>query len=135
MIAHEPLPAPTVIGRRYVLQNPLGQGGMGIAFQAEDRLDDKLVALKMVTAPANRLLFDSMTTDVNLNFALAQEFKVLASLRRPNIIGVLDYVFDQKHQRFFTMDLLNKPQTVLFAGKGQNVAGKGELLVQILQAL
>src|SRR5262249_15985627 len=67
--------------------------------------------------------------------ALAQEFRLLASLRHPNIISVLDYGFDDIGNPYFTMELLENARTVLDVGRSQNLEMQVSLLVQVLQAL
>ena len=66
---------------------------------------------------------------------LAKEFSVLASLRHPNIISVLDYGFDNFGQPFFTMELLENAQPLLAAGRDRAQQAQVDLLVQILRAL
>ena len=62
--------------------------------------------------------------------ALAQEFKVLASLRHPNIISVLDYGFDERNGLFtgkMLRDFLvqvNDNDKGLYLGKAYNAIGK-----------
>lgn len=135
---------PATVGKRYVLHNQLGEGGMGAVFQATDRLAlsevERTVALKRVTTSTEELEFASKA-DLNhesatqMRLALANEFKVLASLRHPNIISVLDYGFDEAKQPYFAMNLLNNPQTMLDAGQNQPLAVKIDLLLAVLQAL
>ncbi len=120
-----------VINRRYILDKTLGQGGMGVVYQATDRLNGSPVALKMVTTPTEQLLFASFSDSTDLKVSLAQEFKVLATLRHPSIIGVLDYGFDTEDQPYFTMDLLPAPRTIIEAGKTLDMPGKVDLLIQI----
>ena len=67
--------------------------------------------------------------------ALAQEFRTLAALRHPHIISVLDYGFIGRSQPFFTMELLQKPQSLSQASKGLWLAERAELLAQLLRAL
>jgi hypothetical protein len=47
------------IGRRYVLKEQLGAGGMGAVYRATDRLTGESVALKRVTTPTEELTFAS----------------------------------------------------------------------------
>ncbi|RKH53179.1 serine/threonine protein kinase, partial [Corallococcus aberystwythensis] len=65
---------------------------------------------------------------------LAHEFEVLASLRHPNIISVLDYGFDGS-QPYLVLELLNEARTFTQAGRGQPRSVQVDMLVQMLQAL
>lgn len=124
-----------IIGRRYLLQNQLGAGGMGAVYLATDRLTGETVALKRVTVSTNNLEFASLSSTKNLTVALAQEFKVLASLRHPHIISVLDYGFDENRQPFFTMELLENAQSIIDFGQDLVADKQVDLLVHMLQAL
>jgi tetratricopeptide (TPR) repeat protein len=128
--------AQTTITGRYELQEPLGQGGMGIVYRAYDRLTQRPVALKQVTVPPKHLRFATAAGDSHdFRLALAQEFRTLASLRHPNIISVLDYGFDSERQPFFTMELLENAQPLLRAAEGKSVSEKVDLSAQMLTAL
>jgi serine/threonine protein kinase/tetratricopeptide (TPR) repeat protein len=70
-----------------------------------------------------------------LRLALTQEFRVLASLRHPCIISVLDYGFDEEKQPYFTMELLAKPLDLLAATRNLPTAQQVGLLIKTLQAL
>src|SRR4051794_40984631 len=96
--------APELINRRYRVADMIGSGGMGTVYRALDRLTGKPVAIKRISSTIKQLILDSDSDSANLRLALAQEFAILASLRHPNIISVLDYGFDEEHQPFFTMD-------------------------------
>src|SRR5580692_2780291 len=98
-----------LIGGRYELLNRLGAGGMGEVYRSRDRLTEEIVALKraiqmpevlpnsgltspdVVTASADRAKTTaaaSARTSENVRFArlaIASEFRVLSSLRHPNI--------------------------------------------------
>src|SRR4051794_30649248 len=113
-----------LIGNRYQLEEQLGRGGMGAVYRAHDRLSGEAVALKRVMTPTDHLQFASRQSSDSaashssvLRIALAQEFHTLASLRHPNIIRVLDYGFDDERLPYLTMDLLEKPRTILDAGE------------------
>ena len=76
----------TVLGR-YVIEKTLGQGAMGQVYLARHRMLDMPVAVKvLLDAQAPQLLdrFD-------------REARLMARVRHPNIVGILDYgVIDQR---------------------------------------
>lgn len=128
----------TQINTRYIIQEALGAGAMGVVYHATDRLTGDTIALKRVTINSNQLDFASRASlgeSGNVRLALAQEFRMLSSLRHPHIISVLDYGFDADRQPYFTMDLLEEARTLLEAGKNQPVEAQVKLLIQVLQAL
>ena len=130
--------AAPIVNARYHLLEPVGAGGMGMVYRAHDRFTGQTVALKQVQVAPQTLAFASRpaaTDTKSLLLALTQEFKLLASLRHPNIISVLDYGFDANRQPYFTMELLDQPQTLLEAGRGQPLPVQLDLLIQTLQAL
>ena len=108
---------------------------MGAVYRVHDRLEDRAVALKQVTITGNALSFASQSDYSDPRVALVQEFTVLASLRHPHIVSVLDYGFDDAQQPFFTMDLLENADNLLEAAQGKSVDEKIALLVQLLEAL
>jgi len=106
---------------------------MGSVHRAIDRLTGQVVTLKRVLAP----LDGSNASDARPQeerLALAREFQVLAGLRHPNIISVLDYGFDEGRP-FFTMDLQEAAAPFVEAARGQPLSVQADLLVQLLQAL
>lgn len=126
---------PKIIGKRYILQDMLGQGGMGTVYRAEDRLTGQTVALKQVLATAEVIDLSTSYNVEDFRLGLAREFKLLASLRHPHIIEVIDYGFDDEQQPYFTMELLENAQTVLDASRDLSVEQRVTLIVQMLQAL
>src|SRR5258708_1938143 len=126
-----------IFGNRYQLLNELGSGSMGTVYRAFDRLNRQDVALKRVMVQRggpDESVYTAMNATLN-RVALAHEFQTLASLRHPHIINVLDYGFDSVGQPFFTMSLIDKPQPITRAAKGQSLELKIRFLVQMLQAL
>jgi tRNA A-37 threonylcarbamoyl transferase component Bud32 len=107
---------------------------MGAVFRAYDRLSGEEVALKRLTTPIDSLDFSSRG-EGNSPLALANEFRLLASLRHPNIIAVRDYGFDADGLPFYTMELLDAPQTILAVGAALPAQGKIDLILQVLEAL
>ncbi|MFK7803631.1 MAG: protein kinase [Anaerolineae bacterium] len=113
---------------RYILEDEIGRGGMGVVYRATDRLTGDVVALKQVIMSADE-------NDEEHLIALAHEFQTLAGLRHPHIISVLAYGFDPEKRPFFTMTYLPKSQTILEAAKGKSFEQKIEFVQQLLQAL
>jgi serine/threonine protein kinase/tetratricopeptide (TPR) repeat protein len=134
MLADTAIP---VVGKRYLLHEQLGKGGMGAVYRATDRLTGQEVAVKRVYVPTSNLRFTSYSQDANsddLRLALAQEFRVMASLRHPNIASVLDYGFDDARQPYFAMELFKDAQS-LFRAAWKSDDDKANMLIQIMQAL
>ncbi|MDZ4767429.1 MAG: serine/threonine-protein kinase, partial [Chloroflexota bacterium] len=130
------------INHRYDLHRQLGAGGMGVVYAAADRLSGQRVALKRVLRETIERLSNSLmntsATQNDLAIQLAREFQLLASLRHPHIISVLDYgfdVIDDEREIFYTMELLEGARTILDAGADLPLDGKVDLLVALLQAL
>lgn len=127
------------VANRYALHEQLGEGGMGAVYRASDRLTGEVVALKRVGLVSS----DSQINDtaaLDGRRAMAQEFRMLSSLRHPNIITVKDYGFhafkeSEPPQPFYTMQLLERGKTLMEAGVGQPVQEKVSLALQLLQAL
>jgi Protein kinase domain/AAA ATPase domain len=150
-----------LIGGRYELLDRLGAGGMGEVYRSRDRLTDEIVALKRVLgesalpaappgpAVRRRTELDDYTTTLGseptptsttgraetARLALASEFRVLSSLRHPNIVSVLDYGFQGNGSPFFTMRLLTDPVTIVHAARLQPIDVQLDLMFQMLYAL
>lgn len=123
--------AADVIGRRYQILSTLGYGGMGTVYRAFDRLTGQVIALKQVSQTEHS---PNGEEHANMRRSLANEFKLLASLRHPHIINVLDYGF-HSGLPFYTMELLEGAQNLLEAAYDQPFRLQIDLLVQLLLAL
>jgi hypothetical protein len=149
-----------LIGGRYQLLDRLGAGGMGEVYRARDGLTDDVVALKrtmvlpddasgsMATVGAGetwilgeretdlvRTLRRDSEESTIARLALASEFRVLSSLRHPNIVSVLDYGFEKTGLPYFTMQLLPEARTIVRAARGEPLDARLDLLFQLLRAL
>ncbi len=126
------------IQNRYVLQDTLGHGSMGVVYLAYDRLHGDTLALKQIQRPIDQLELD-ITTYVpkqeTSRHALVREFQHLASLKHPYIINVLDFGFDEHNLPFFTMDYLESAQSITDYARDLLQDTKIQLLVQVLEAL
>lgn len=120
----------SLIGARYETLNELGSGGFGSVYRALDRLTGRVVTLKRLRVVPQRESSRAETRRV-----LAQEFRVLASLRHPNVISVLDYGFDEHGEPFLVMDLAENARTIVEAARGAPTALQADLLVQTARAL
>ncbi len=134
-------PPPVDIGRRYLLQSLIGQGGMGQVYRATDRLTGRTIALKrvltrnVVPQEGPRTSFLSEAEVRLFTRCLEQEFRVLSTLRHPNIISVLDYGFDDQLQPFFTMELLSNAKPLIPFALTLTLSARIDLLLQLLHAL
>jgi tetratricopeptide (TPR) repeat protein len=119
-----------LVGSRYLVLGELAHGGMCSVYRALDRLSGRVVSLKRLRTDTAGFPDGSIG-----RLELAHEFQLLASLRHPNIIGVLDYGFDDRDQPFLTMELTEGASTILDASRGQRFEVKIDLLVQTLRAI
>jgi tetratricopeptide (TPR) repeat protein len=125
---------PAALNKRYELRAHLGEGGMGMVFEAFDRLAAQAVALKRLVFDPD--LLDAMSAaGTDLRLLLAREFALLATLRHPHIISVYDFGFDADGQPYFTMDLLRAARPVLDYCADAPPEVAEALFVQMLQAL
>jgi tetratricopeptide (TPR) repeat protein len=128
-----PRPASRVIGARYQLINKLGHGGMGDVYRVLDRVTGRIVTLKRLRVQAGTP--DAGRDSREDRLTLANEFRLLAALRHPNIVSVLAYGFDEERQPYFTTDLEEAARTITEAGFNQPLALQVELLAQALRAI
>ena len=84
---------------RYLLLRRLGQGGMGVVYEAEDNLLNRRVAVK--------LLPHTNRPQVRLLERFFVEAQVAARLNHPNIIGIYD-IGERNGTFFIVMELLNE---------------------------
>jgi serine/threonine protein kinase len=90
-----------VLQNRYRIVSPLGQGGMGAVYRAWDTRLNVPVALKeMVPQPG----LDHATL-VQLRQQFQQEAKVLARLKHPNLVRVIDH-FEEGGNAYLAMDFV-----------------------------
>jgi serine/threonine protein kinase len=108
----------------------------GKSHETLDRITGQHVALKRVLTQPDQLQFAScLSITSNSRLALAHEFQTLASLHHPDIINVIEYGFDTEQCPYFTMSLLDTPQTIIRAGIDKPLEERLWLLLQMVEAL
>jgi serine/threonine protein kinase len=85
--------------QRFEIHRRLGEGGMGVVYEAFDRERGTLVALKTL-----RDLGERMSADLVLRFK--NEFRFLQDLQHPNLVSLGELSEEGGHW-FFTMELLD----------------------------
>jgi len=129
-------PQSRLINNRYELVEKLGEGGMGTVYRAIDRVNQETVALKQVKF--SQMVADNDTANEHAKtnrIALTTEFQSLASLHHPNIVGVLDYGWDEHGIPFFTMTYLENTRSILKASETATNEQRLDYFVQLMQAL
>lgn len=127
------------VNNRYRLHERLGAGGMGAVYRATDRLTGHTIALKQIRTDLTEGTQQTDETQ-DLRLSLSREFRTLASLHHPHVVGVLDYGFGafhdpDEHVPYFTMELVEAARTVTEAGQSAPPDDKARLLIEMLQAL
>lgn len=117
---------------RYRLIEQIGVGGMGLVYRAFDRLHQQEIALKRVFVSAQTVA----SRGDDLPGSLMREFQILASLRHPHIISVLEYGFDAAGIPYLTMDLLHDAEDIVTTSRQvKELDTRLRLLNQMLLAL
>jgi serine/threonine-protein kinase len=86
------------INNRYYLTRLIGEGGMGIVYEAHDTQVDRNVAIKLVR--------DECRSDSKFMSRFRRELEVTAQLRHPSTIRVFEHGQDQNGRPYMVMELL-----------------------------
>ncbi|HET6339969.1 MAG TPA: protein kinase [Polyangiales bacterium] len=122
--------AARLIGRRYDPIQPARGSSNDTLARALDRLTGKVVTIQRVTRLNGG---DGDLTQAGVK--LARVFRDLASLRHPNLVGVLDFGFENKVSPYFVLDLRDAGVSLRAALSDQPERPVFDDLVQILRAL
>jgi tetratricopeptide (TPR) repeat protein len=106
---------------------------MGVVRHAVDRLTLNEVSVKLVLGSSAGGTQSTLPEDLRLT--LAHEFRVLASLRHPNIIRVLDFGFDAERGPYFVMEHRPAVSKLLVGAAYASFDTKIGLFVDILRAV
>ena len=75
---------------RYEIQEIIGVGGMSVVYKAYDRIDDRIVAVK--------ILKSEFVANEDFRRRFKNESKAIAVLNHPNIVRVYDVNFGERLQ-------------------------------------
>jgi serine/threonine protein kinase len=159
--APESAELPPRIGGRYDVKGLLGRGGFGAVYEAQDELEDRAVAVKLIrrdVAPDPRLARDSSrAADLsrsyhrrnitrsfgtpgtgaagNLTEAFKEEFRLLTQLHHPNLAAVHDFGRCTDTDSFYFTQELVRGVDLADDLKGAPRERIVELFVQLARAL
>ncbi len=88
-----PLPADSIVERRFVIEGVAGSGGMGTVFRARDLLTGQPVALKLLHELADAARF-------------LREAELLSELRHPGIVSYITHGYTEEGHPFLAMEWL-----------------------------
>lgn len=90
--------AESIVGGRYIIEESIGEGGMGRVFKARHRRLGKIFALKLMQ---NEFSEDPLAREL-----FNREAKLASSLAHPNIVSIIDFGEDPSLGAFMVMELL-----------------------------
>ncbi|HEX2258846.1 MAG TPA: serine/threonine-protein kinase, partial [Actinomycetota bacterium] len=93
-----------VVAGRFVLQEPLGQGGMGTVWRAQDQILGRTVALKEVSLPPSVPQEERQA----MRQRVLREARAAAKLNHPAAVTVFD-VIEEGDNTFIAMEIVESP--------------------------
>ncbi len=104
-----------LISGRYLLEERLGKGGMGIVFKAKHKF--------LKSAHAIKVILPSLVEDDDaLLIRFKQEAILAASIDHPNVIRVTDFGVEDENMPFLVMEYVNGSPLSSYLVKGQRLA-------------
>lgn len=117
-----------IAGGKYILVDPIGQGGMGSVFLAKQtRPLQRLVAIKFIRPDA-----EFQSTDQRFD----SEWRAMSLMEHPNIATVFDVGTTEKNHAYFVMEYFpGKPITKFCDQRQFNVQQRLELFLSVCRAI
>lgn len=91
-----------MIGKKigsYLIQEKIGEGGMGVVYKAVHTQIDQVVAIKAI--------YPQYAKDKNFKERFRREAKVQAKLHHPNVVNILNYIEDDEGNIYIVMEYIN----------------------------
>jgi tetratricopeptide (TPR) repeat protein/predicted Ser/Thr protein kinase len=98
LLAHNSLPAGTILASRYEIHKCLGVGGMGSVYEARDRELDRFVALKIIRP--------DLAGDSEILRRFKQELILARQVTHRNVVRIFD-LGEDKGIKFITMEFID----------------------------
>jgi tetratricopeptide (TPR) repeat protein len=108
-----------VVDDRFVIERPVGRGGMGIVYLAHDQTTAGQVALKLIDRPVDD------TTD-----RFRREVRVLADLAHPSIVRYVAHGQTDRDEPFLVMEWLEGEELAQRLARGGLTVAESVLLVR-----
>ena len=117
-----------IINNRYEIQEIIGVGGMAVVYKAYDRVDDRIVAVK--------ILKDEYLASEEYKIRFKNESKAISLLNHPNVVKVYDVCYGENLQ-YIVMEHVEGITLKEFISRQKVLDWKEALIVvvQILKAL
>lgn len=92
-------PPERIVGGRYIIEERVGEGGMGRIYKVRHRDLGKQFALKII--------HKNLAQQSHIRDAFYREARMAASMNHPNIVSVFDFGVDPVHGAFIVMEYLS----------------------------
>jgi len=91
-------PPERIVGGRYIIEERVGEGGMGRIYKVRHRDLGKLFALKII--------HQNLAQQPHIRDAFYREARMASSMNHPKIVAVFDFGVDNFHGAFIVMEYL-----------------------------
>ena len=96
--ARNSYPPERIVGGRYIIEERVGEGGMGRIYKVRHRDLGKLFALKII--------HQNLAQQPHIREAFYREARMAAAMSHPGIVQVIDFGVDNFHGAFIVMEYL-----------------------------
>jgi serine/threonine protein kinase len=112
----------------YIIQEKLGEGGMGVVYKGIHKDIEQTVAIKV--------LYPQYAKDENFRERFKREAKVQAKLHHPNVVNILNYLEDEDGNMYIVMEYVGggSLEDKMRTGK-ISLSDSVSVIIQVLNAL